>query len=617
MKYLTIFLSLFVPVFLIACSSSSAAAPNTPLKTADPIPAGKQITNNPLGSIPDASSSDLFAITKRLKDITVTRPSQDLLFANESVGTIRNFWGLDIRNPNYFEFEAKVVYSSDNAIWYFPVSSSKKNSEVIKIVNEFENVIWPKTTKLFAPELKLPGKIAIVHGSFPGLGGYFQPSDATPQSINRYSNLRMGIYLNEPVNLTDLSYLGTLTHELQHLLHWHFDKNEEVWLQEGLSELAARTLNYQALPFSTFLKKPDVSITHWPTSPGESLPNYAAASLFAGYLYQILQSSGIASLVADPLNGSAGINKVLGLRGSDKTFEKIFHDWLIANYLNNRGTEYSYSYLDGEIQPQSIITAPQEISGSIQQRGAWYTEFKSQEELEVTFEGEKATAILPVLPYSGDKCWWSNRGDSINSQLTRTFDLSNLKTASLNFKSWWDIEKEWDHGYVMVSKDLGKNWNILRGSRSSIKNPLGTAFGPSYTGQSKKWRNENIDLTPYVGSTILLRFEYITDEAINTSGWCIDDLSITELGFFDDFERSDATWISNGFIKMTSRGVRQTFTLIHINNKNAASKFPLSASNKLSFSVSQPSTLIITASAPKTSEYANFTLTIKSKTRGK
>ena len=111
----------------------------------------------------------------------------------------------------------------------------------------------------------------------------------------------------------------------------------------------------------------------------------------------------------------------------------------------------------------------------------------------------------------------------------------------------------------------------------------------------------------------MLRFEYITDESISTSGWCIDDLNISELDFFDNFEEPDENWISDGFVKMTSRGVRQSFTLIYIDSKNNVSKFPLNTSNKLSLSVNQPSTLIITASAPKTSEYAHFNLSVKSK----
>ena len=613
MKFYIPALTLFAFLLFSACSDDSTVLTNEPSNADDVGSAEIKVIGSPLLSIPNASPSDVYAITKRLKNISVPPPSEELLFSNEPVGSTRNFWGLNIQTPNYFEFEAKVAYSSDNAIWYFPITSNKKLPEIKQAIDEFEKIIWPKTISLFAPELKLPGKIAIVHGSFPGLGGYFSPSDALPQSINRHSNLRMGIYLSEPADLTDSSYLGTLTHELQHLLHWHLDKNEEAWIQEGLSELAARKLNYQALPFSTFLNNPQVSITNWPSSPGKSLPNYAAASLFAGYLYESLQTSGIATLVSNPLNGPEGIDSTLKLLGSDQTFEKIFQDWLIANYLNDPSTQYSYSYLPYVIKPQVSITASREISGSIQQRGAWYAKLEPEGEIEVTFEGAKATAILPVLPHSGEKCWWSNRGNSINSQLTRTFDLSDIKTATLNFKSWWDIENEWDHGYVTVSNDQGQSWEVQKATRSSIKNPLGTALGPSYTGQSKKWRNESIDLSPYVGNTIMLRFEYITDESISTSGWCIDDLNISELDFFDNFEEPDENWISDGFVKMTSRGVRQSFTLIYIDSKNNVSKFPLNTSNKLSLSVNQPSTLIITASAPKTSEYAHFNLSVKSK----
>ena len=578
----------------------------------DQIMETKDFQNDPLKSIPDAMPSNIHDITKRFKNIAIKPAEISTLFANEPVGSTRNFWGLDVRSPKYFQFKATVVYSSKNAVWYFPSPSIKQLPEISELVTEFENVIWPETIRFFTPGLELPGKIAIIHGSFPRLGGYFQASDILPLSINPYSNQRMGIYLNEPENLMDPSYLGTLTHELQHLFHWHFDKNEEVWLQEGLSELAARRLNYQALPFSSFLKAPNVSLTKWPSSPGKSLPNYASASLFAGYLNEKLMARGIALLVANPSNGFTGIDNVLKLMDRKETSIDLFHDWLISNYLNSSSEQYTYDYLEKTVSPNMVITKPGEFTESVSQYGAWYTEILNSDDLLISFSGAPATAILPILPYSGEYCWWSNRGNSINSQLTRSFDLRNLNTASLNFKAWWDIEKQWDHGYVTVSTNLGRNWQILKGNWSSTDNPLGTSLGPSYTGQSGKWRNINMDLTPFVGNNILLRFEYITDESIDTPGWCLDDVKIKELGFFDNFEQADDAWEPNGFVKNTSRGVKQDFALFYVNEDNHVSEFTLNKNNKVTFSTDNSGTLIITASAPKTSEPAYFNLTIES-----
>ena len=79
---------------------------------------------------------------------------------------------------------------------------------------------------------------------------------------------------------------------------------------------------------------------------------------------------------------------------------------------------------------------------------------------------------MPSLPIAGSSCtvsstsnchccrptnsWWyrrSNRGDSISTTLTRTFDLSSIETATLRLNIWFDVEYQWDYGYVQISTD--------------------------------------------------------------------------------------------------------------------------------------------------------------------
>ena len=55
-------------------------------------------------------------------------------------------------------------------------------------------------------------------------------------------------------------------------------------------------------------------------------------------------------------------------------------------------------------------------------------------------------------------------------------------------------------------------------------------------------------MTPYAGEEVLLRFEYVTDEGTSDDGICIDDVSIPEIGYFDDVE-SDGLWDAQGFIR--------------------------------------------------------------------
>jgi len=57
-----------------------------------------------------------------------------------------------------------------------------------------------------------------------------------------------------------------------------------------------------------------------------------------------------------------------------------------------------------------------------------------------------------------------------------------------------------------------------------------------------QWVHEQIDLSAYAGKQIAVRFEYVTDEAYNTAGWAIDDISVPELGYSTDAETGDDGW---------------------------------------------------------------------------
>jgi bacillopeptidase F (M6 metalloprotease family) len=103
---------------------------------------------------------------------------------------------------------------------------------------------------------------------------------------------------------------------------------------------------------------------------------------------------------------------------------------------------------------------------------------------------------------------------------------------------------------VEISTNGGTSWTILQTPHSATTNPSGNAYGPGYTGQSEGWLEESLDLTPYTGQEVLIRFEYVTDDAVNRPGWTIDDLGIPEIGFSDDVETELNDWQAEGFIRM-------------------------------------------------------------------
>ena len=110
----------------------------------------------------------------------------------------------------------------------------------------------------------------------------------------------------------------------------------------------------------------------------------------------------------------------------------------------------------------------------------------------------------------------------------------------------------------MASADGGVSWEILKTPSGTDKDPFGNSFGWGYTGNSGggmsgEWLEESVDLSAYAGDEVLLRFEYITDAAVNGEGLMLDDVRLAAAGYSEDFEAGDGGWDAAGFVRLYNR----------------------------------------------------------------
>ena len=471
-------------------SPSRDAAPsdghpdNTPTPETQPLP--DPYVPRIDEDIPDAPERDNFDLARRLLNVEASPLPVSQLYADEKPGFTRTFWGINLDMETTFEFEATVRHVSNSAVWYFPTGVAITETDLASVVNEFEVHILPGILDTFAPGMTLPGKIGIVHGPFVGVGGYFSGSDSFPSSVAPISNERISLYMNDDIAPGSRNYLGILAHELQHLVHWSVDPTEDAWIHEGFSEFGVRALNYVGIPAYLYFERLGASLTNWPTHTENPFANYAGASLFVSYIAQRIGLERIAEITAQPANGQAGVQAVLDLAEPGTGFEDFFTDWLVANIAAAPEPPYGYASMRRPAPVNRVARNPGSIRGEADQFGAWYLDIEPTVPLQVTFTGNSTTPRLPVAPFSGDACWWSNRGNAIDATLTRSVDLAAVETATLTFHAWWDIEPSFDHGYVTLSDDDGATWRILEGTLTSANDPFRSAFGPSYTGPSHR-----------------------------------------------------------------------------------------------------------------------------------
>ncbi len=584
---------MFLLVLAAACVGGDSAPP-TP--TAVPASATAAPTALPTGVLSPTPSSPESAVPDRdLLDLAlrlgrVAEPVSPIARTEAPAlaeGARHTFNVLDPQTPARATIEASLRLITPHAYFYFQDGRDVSEDDLARAGREFEETVYPEVVRFFGPEWS-PGvdsdqHITLLHAGLPGVGGLFSDQDEYPQAASPTSNEREMVYLGSDPGSS--GYNGLVAHELQHLVHWKADHNEEAWVNEGLSELAAEIVGGGTGHTGAALANPDTQLNAWEPLGGSNIPHYGMSHLF--YRYLLDRHGGwesAAQLLKQPADGIAGIDAYL--TPFRTTFQDVFADWVIANYLDDpAGGRYSQPNMEAHPAPAATLDDYQDGDGEVHQLAADYIEVElPQGDALFSFDGAETVGAIANEPYSGAGQWWSGRGDAIDSTLTAEFDLSGLQSATLRFRAWYDIEEHWDYAYVMASTDNGGTWRILPGRHTTVENPLGLAYGPAFTGKSgddeePPWVEEEVDLTPFAGEEILLRFEYITDEGVNLDGFAIDDISIPELGFSDDAE-GDGRWQAEGFRRLTGpQPQRFVVQVIEIGQTTRVATVPLDELN--------------------------------------
>ncbi|WP_322798189.1 immune inhibitor A [Thermoflexus sp.] len=430
----------------------------------------------------------------------------------------------------------------------------------------FEQRIYPTVCSFFGSEWT-PGvdcdpRLVVLHAAgMGGVAGYYASKDEFPKAVRPDSNEAEMFYINlDAVRVNSAFYNGVLAHEFQHMVHWHNDRNEETWLNEGASELAAFLSGYGGGGFElSFLARPDTQLNTWAPQEEGNAEHYGAAFLFMEYFLERFGEEATRRLIAHPENGLAAVDQVLKEIGAELDADAFFLEWVAANFLDHLdlsdGPRYHALRLPAPNRAATVRHLPQEIRDAVFPYATDYMELPPGEALRLIFQGTPTLPLVPASPFDGHRFWYAVRGDEGNPRLTRAVDLRGVSRATLRYRIWYDLEEDWDYAYVSVSTDGGQRWTLLRTPSGTDTNPHHNNLGWGYTGVSggddrPRWITETVDLTPYAGQEILLRFEVVTDDAVNRPGVALDALEIPEIGFWDSAE-TDLGWQAEGWARVT------------------------------------------------------------------
>jgi hypothetical protein len=519
-------------------------------------------------------------VTEIPEVVNATPPSHE-------VGDTAEFWVSNSDTQEHFKVTAELRHITPHVYMWVQQGLRLDQRDLEASAERFETKTYPTNREFFGSEWT-PGvdndpHLSILHAR--GLGenvaGYYSSADEFSRLVNPYSNEREMFYISADVGSTRPNtsfYDGTLAHEFQHMIHWANDRNEDSWVNEGMSELAGFLNGFDPGGADiAYSQQPDTQLNTWADPSEGNIEHYGASYLFNTYFLDRFGEEPTKGVVKSPRNGIAGYNEALEQAGRPERFDDVFADWVVANMLDRPDAapagDYGYTDIDPS-RPAVIETHrryPAEGQTQVEQYGVDYIELRGGESYTVDFEGQTENVIVDA-DLQGAYSWWSNRGDDSDSRLTRAIDLTGVDSATLRFSTWYDIEEGWDYAYVAVSTDGGEKWQLLPGRHTTDENPVGNAFGVGWTGISgggdaPVWVEEEVDLTPFAGQEVLLRFEYVTDDAVNEAGFLLDDISIEEIGFQDDGENGPSGWESEGWL-LTDNKLEQRWLvqLIRANN---------------------------------------------------
>jgi immune inhibitor A len=166
--------------------------------------------------------------------------------------------------------------------------------------------------------------------------------------------------------------------------------------------------------------------------------------------------------------------------------------------------------------------------------------------------------------------WYSGRGNdfgctpigghNLDIPLPELASVAEGTTVTLDYKSAWDMEWDFDYGFTMVTTD-GANYTALP-SQNTPPTTTPNTINPNNAGCEQQYNNgitgssgsydagsptfavdrnpgapiyqpltfidDQYDLSAYAGmENVVLRFSYYTDPGLDRLGWFIDDLKVT------------------------------------------------------------------------------------------
>ncbi len=600
-------------IFAAIAILAAVCAACRPTPAPSPAPVATPTTEQALARA-ELPARDPVQVARRLgKSLPASTPAAPAVY---HIGDHAEFWVSDTLYNTYRRAAATLQWATPDLYMWVEDGFQTSAQDLEASARRFAETTLPVLRTTFGEEWT-PGvdgdpRLHVFIGAVPNVGAYFFSQDEYPATVLPRSNEKEILFVNlQTATPGTEGYDALLAHEFQHMIQWRNDPDEETWVNEGLSQLATRLAGLPVGSYPSYLATPDIPLAYWPSRTANAGPHYGGNYLLMEYLLHRFGEGFIRDLAREPAGGLAGLERALGRRGAD--FASVFRDWAVANLLRGYGP-----LALPEPAAKPIATLPAVLTDTVFPLGVDYIHVPPAETVHVEFAGETSVPLASFQARAGDHLWWSNRGDNKDTMLTREIDLTGVATATLHVSMWHALEENWDFALVLASTDGGATWQPLAGAHTRPIPPETGLVGPGYTGNSgdgaaPAWVEETYALTPFAGRQVLLRFECLTDDAINLDGLWLGAMEIPEIGWRDEGE-TDKGWEARGFVRVENR-VATRYQVTAVLHGDPPQVIPLDVGAdgvaRATFHPRGGMTLIVASLTPHTAQAAHYTLRLE------
>ncbi len=586
--------------------------------------------------IPENDPYDLACRLQGICDVprTFEGPSEP-----RQVGEKDQFWVFNNETITHFQIEATLRYVTPHVYFWAEDGVRFDEDEMKDLIDTFEYEIYPTNREFFGSEWT-PGidgdpHIYILYANNLGssVAGYFASNNSYNPLVEEYSNAHETYVLSATSDLGVPYTYATLAHEFVHMIQFNSDHNDDTWMTEGFAQVGAFINGYDVGGWDwAYAGEPDLQLNDWSPNPGSNGPHYGQSFLYLAYYMDRFGSEATRALNTNPENGLKSVDNTLAQlkftdpqTGKQITADDVFIDWAVAMFLQDKDVgdgRYVYNNFNNAPRTnatETISSCPADpFVRDVHQYGIDYITVDCEGDFILRFEGSTVANLLPEDSYSGEYAFWSNKGDESNMTLTHGFDFDDISgPITLSYRTWYDLEEGYDYLFLEVSEDDGQSWQIITTPSGTGEDPSGNSYGWGYNGKTAGWILEEIDLSDYAGKKVWVRFEYVTDEAVNGEGLLLDDISVDAVNYFTDFESDDGGWIAEGFVRVQN-SLPQTFRLALVKtgdattvemidlNDDQTAEIPLSIGGEVDYI-----TLIVSGTTRYTRDLAGYTIEIK------